>query len=428
MEILAIILISFIILLIFNVPIAVSMGLSTFIAILFSNITVPPVIMAQRMFASLDSFPFMAVPFFVLAGTLMEKSGMSNRLIEFSKIFAGKSPAALAIITLIASTFFGALTGSAAATVAAIGGIMIPAMKKDKYPDGFASATVAAGGTMGVILPPSVPMITYAVIANVSVGALFMTGFVPAAIMLIVMFVAAIYKTRKYKIETVIEERPPIFKAFLSALGALLMPIIILGGIYSGWFTATEAASVAVVYVFIVGVFIYKEIKFKDLPAIFVSSSKVTALILFLIGTAGAFSWLLTNEQIPAAVSYAILGITENPIILLALINIILLAIGTVIETNALILMVTPIFLPIITAIGYSPVAFGLIMIINTAVGKLIPPVALNIMVASSISKTPIAEVSKAALVYLIPMLLVVFIMTYLPELILFLPRLLGLY
>lgn len=421
----AILFISLAVLLMLNVPIAVSMGLSSFLAILFGNISVPPVMMAQRVFTTLDSFPYMAVPFFILAGSLMEHGGMSRRLIDLAKCIVGRLPGGLAIITVVASGFFGALSGSNAATVAAIGGIMIPSMEKEGYPKDFAAATAAAAGTLGVVVPPSVPMVTYAVIANVSVGALFLAGFIPALFMIAAMFLV-IFITAKRMGISACKDETSLGKAFARSIGALVMPVIILGGIYSGLCTPTEAAAVATVYAFVVSVFVYKEIKWKDLPKIIISSAKSTGMILFIIGTSGAFSWLLTNERIPDMIASAMLSLTTNPILILLLINFLLLILGVFLETNAIILLITPMLLPIITALGYSPLAFGIVMVVNTSVGMLTPPMAMNIMVASGISKLSIESISKRVFPYLGALILVIMLITYLPGTILFLPRLFG--
>ena len=408
-----------------NVPIAVSMGLATFLAILLSDITVPSVLMAQRVFATLDSFPFMAVPFFILSGTLMEHGGMSRRLIDLAKCIVGGLAGGLAYITVLASAFFGALTGSAAATVAAIGGIMIPSMKKEKYPADFAAATAAASGTLGVVLPPSVPMVTYAVIANVSVGSMFMGGFIPGFLMVISLLLTVRFMSRKMEVNQQKSEIK-LGTAFVRSIGALMMPVIILGGIYSGFSTPTEAAAIAVVYAFIVGMFGYKEIKWKNIPNILISSGKTTAMVMFIVGMSGSFSWLLTSQRIPYVIAYHMLGFTTNFFLILLLVNIMLLVTGMVIETNALILMLAPILLPIVSQIGYNPIAFGLIMVINTSVGKLIPPMALNIMVASSISGLSIETIARRAAPFLIGLLSIVLLVSFVPEILLFLPRILG--
>jgi len=430
MEASVILIVSFFVLLALNLPIAVCMGLSTFLAILLSDITVPPVLMAQRVFATLDSFPFMAVPFFILSGTLMEHGGMSRRLIDLAKCIVGRLVGGLAYITIIASAFFGALTGSAAATVAAIGGIMIPSMKKEGYPHDFSAATAAAGGTFGVVFPPSVPMVTYAVIANVSVGSMFMGGFVPGFLLAISILITIHIMTRKMTIAPQEEkevEKITLGKAFVRSTGALMMPVIILGGIYSGFSTPTEAAAIAVIYSLIMAIYGYREIKWKDMPNIFVIAGRTTAMIMIIVGMSGAFSWLLTNQRIPDLIANSILGLTTNFYMIIFIAVALMLIAGMVIETNALILMLAPIFLPIMAQIGYNPIAFGLVMVITTAVGKLIPPMALNVMVASSISGLSIEAIAKRCIPYLVGLIFVTLIVSFFPEILLFLPRLVGL-
>jgi C4-dicarboxylate transporter DctM subunit len=414
--------------LLMNIPIAVSLGLSSFITLLFAGGgTIPLTMIPQRIFTSMDSFPFMAVPFFMLAGGLMESGGISKRLINFAKNLVGALPGGLGIITVLSSAFFGALSGSNAATVAAIGGIMIPAMVKAKYSPDFASALTAAAGTLGVVVPPSVPMITYAIISGVSVGALFMSGILPAAVMVVTLTLTIMFLAGKYNLHKEKVSLSELGKSFVNAIFALLMPIIILGGIYGGVYTPTEAAAIAVVYSLIVSLFIYREIKFKDLYSIIIKAGKNTAIVLFVIATSGAFSWLLTAQRIPEMIAQAILSISSNPIIIMLLINLLLLILGVFLETNAIILLVTPMLLPVTAKIGVDPLVLGIIMVINTSVGMITPPMALNIMIASSIGNQTTEQISKKIIPFLIVLIIDILIITFIPQIATFLPMKAGL-
>ncbi|MGD9569455.1 MAG: TRAP transporter large permease [Sedimentibacter sp.] len=415
-----------VVLLILNVPIAITLGLAAFFAIIFGDISIPLTMIPQRFFTSIDSFPFMAIPFFMLGGSLMEKGGLSSRLIGFAKNLVGFLPGGLGIITVFASGFFGAISGSNAATVAAIGGIMIPAMVEEKYPKDYATAVGAAAGTLGVVVPPSVPMITYGVISGVSIGTLFLAGFMPAAIMIVTMCIVIMVISKKNNYPRYKFSLHELWKSFVHAILAIMMPVIILGGIYSGIFTPTEAGAVSCVYSLIVTVFIYRELKFKDLRAVLVDAGKSSAIVFFVIATSSSFGWLLTSERIPDMVATAILGISNNKYIILFLMNVLLLILGIFLETNAIILLVTPMLLPIARAIGLDPLVLGLIMVVNTSVGMLTPPMALNTLIAAGIGKISIEEVSVKVMPLLIVLIIDIFILTYIPDIILFLPSVFG--
>jgi len=418
---------SLVVLLLLNVPIAVSIGMSSIIAIFFGSPGIPLTMIPQRIFTSMDSFPFMAVPFFMLAGNIMESGGISKRLVNFAKNLVGFLPGGLGIITVISSAFFGALSGSNAATVAAIGGIMVPEMEKSGYDSDYACAIAAAAGTLGVVVPPSVPMITFCVISGVSVGALFLAGFLPAILMAVTMSVTIVVLSRKYNLSTQRVNLKALGKSFVEAIFAIGMPVIILGGIYGGIFTPTESAAVAVLYSLIVGMFIYKEIELKDMRQIILNAGKGTATVLFVIAASGAFSWLLTSERIPDKIAAAILSLSDSPIVIMLLINVLLLILGVFLETNAIILLVTPMLLPIVSQIGVSYLTLGLIMVVNTSVGMLTPPMALNILIASGLSPNQSIEtVSKKVVPFLLMLILDIMIITFVPGFAEFLPRMFG--
>lgn len=413
--------------LILNIPIALSLGIASVTALLTGPINSDIVVIVQRMFTSLDSFPFMAVPFFILSGDLMERGGISKRLIRFAQVILGKLPSSLSIITTIASAFFGAISGSNPATVAAIGGIMVPNMIEKGYPKDRASAIAASAGTLGVVIPPSISMVTYAIIANVSIGTMFMAGFIPGFMLAGAIILVAIVTCRKYEIKD--EEKinfVKIVKAFIDAIWALFMPLIILGGIYGGIFTPTEASAVAVVYSFIVAMFVYKELKWKDLPGIFAKGAAQTAVVLFTVCLSAPFSWLMTSANIPVTLAGAILNAFSSPILIFFLVNLILLFLGCFLETQSIILLMTPMLLPLVTSLGMDPVVLGIIMVINTSIGMITPPMAVNLFVASGIGKVTIGEISRRIIPFLMAEIIVLLILTYIPQIIMFLPNLLG--
>ncbi|MGG0717720.1 TRAP transporter large permease [Robertmurraya massiliosenegalensis] len=414
------------ILLLLNVPIGVSLGLATFLTIFANTLSIPLTVIPQKMLTSIDSFPFMAIPFFMFAGTIMQAGGISRRLINFAKCLVGALPGGLGIISVFSSAFFGAISGSNAATVAAIGKIMIPSMEKEKYPKDYASAVVSAAGTLGVVVPPSVPMITYGVISGVSIGSLFLAGIIPAILMVLALSIAIIYFANKHNLPKGRFSFRQLGKSFIDAIFAILMPVIVLGGIYGGYFTPTEAAAVACIYAIIITFVVYREIKISDLKKIIVDSGQSTAIVFFVIATSSAFSWLLTSERIPDTIASGILGISDNAIIILLAINLMLIVFGVFLETNAIILLLTPILLPIAAQIGLDPIVLGIILVVNTSIGMITPPMALNIVIASGISGASIESISRKVTPFFIMLFIVVLLITYIPSLITYLPNILG--
>lgn len=416
----------FFFLLVINVPIGVALGLSGIAALVFGDMPTPPLVVAQRMFTSVDSFPFMAIPFFMIAGGFMETGGMSRRLVEFAKALVGTVPGGLGIITVIASAFFAALSGSNPATVAAIGSIMIPAMVKAGYPLDVAAALAAAAGTLGVIIPPSIPMVTYGVVTNTSIGDLFVAGFVPGIFIASVLAGVILWMAKKYNLRggepTSLEK---IISTGKDAILALFMPVIILGGIYGGIFTPTEAAAVATVYSLLVGMFIFREIKISDLRGVILKAAVSSAVVLFVIATSSSFSWLLTSMQIPEKVAGIMLAISNNPTVILFILNIILLFLGTFLETQAIILLVTPIIYPLAMNLGVDPLVLGIIIVVNTSIGMITPPMAVNLFVACSLSGLSIEKISKRILPFLFAEIAVLLLITNIPALSLTLVKLL---
>lgn len=422
----AVLFIALFVLLLLNVPIAVCLTLSCAAAMLVGGLSGNLVVLPQKMFTALDSFPFMAVPFFMLAGSIMETGGLSKRLIEFAKALIGWVPGGLSVITVLSSGFFGAISGSNAATVAAIGGTMIPAMREDGYDNDYACAVAASAGTLGVVVPPSTPMITYGVVSGVSIGTLFMAGFVPAILMIVSMSTLMIIRARGMNFSTIPFSLKRLWQALKHSFLAILMPIIILGGIYGGFYTPTESAAIAIVYALVVSMLVYKEITWKDLPRIIIAAGKSTATVMFVIAASGAFSWILVYNRIPEMIANAILGVVSNKYVILMILNVLLLILGVFLETNAIILMITPMLLPIASRIGVSYLEIGLIMVVNTSVGMLTPPMALNILIAAGIGNETIERIAKKVIPFLLVLILDIFIITYVPGFITWLPKTLG--
>lgn len=409
-------------LLFLSVPVAVSLGLATIVTLYFYP-SVPLIVVPQKLFTATDSFPLMAIPFFMIAGAVMEKGGISRRLIDFANDLVGHLSGGLALVTVMASMFFAAISGSSPATVAAIGAIMIPAMVKQKYSIEFASATQASAGYIGVIIPPSIPMITFGVVTGASIGGLFMAGLIPGLLIGLSLMAVAYFTSKKHGY---VGDEKVSWRARLTSLKnatfALLMPIIILGGIYGGIFTPTEAANVAVIYGLIVGFFVYKELKIRDLVPILRSAAISTSIVMLIIATASAFGLILTREMIPNSVANFLIDISSNKYALLMLINVMLLIVGTFMETNAAIIILAPIFFPVIVQMGIDPIHFGVIMVVNLAIGMITPPLGVNLFVACGLTKLPIERIVSANWIYLFVSLLVLVLITFVPIISLFLP------
>lgn len=413
--------------LMFGIPIAAALIIAVFQCIWQGGNYAYFQMIVQRMFISMDSFGNAAVPFFILAGNLMEYGGISKRLIGFVRILMAKVPAKLSCITVGGAAFFGAISGSNAATVSAIGGIMVPQMIEEGYPPEEAAAVAASAGTLGVIIPPSVPMIIFALTTSASVSALFIGGVVPGLMLAAVLIGLNIFRCRKYESQKEVEVTGSgLWSAFKEAIWALLMPVIILGGIYGGLCTPTEAAAISCIYSFIVSIFIYKELKLKDLPGILVKSAQTTAFILIVVAASSPFQWFMTSTGIVQTISTGVLSVLSSKVLILLVINLILLFLGCFLETSAIILLVAPVILPIITSLGLDPVWMGVVMIVNTSIGMITPPMALNLFVSSGIAKVRVEDVSRKILPYLAIEIVVLFIITYFPDVVLWLPRLTG--
>ena len=419
----------FIILLFFNVPVMISLGISSVFYGIFLSST-PMSMITNVYFTSMDSFTLIAIPFFILAGDLMMKGGISKRLINLCRALVGGVTGALGAVTVVASMIFAAIAGSGTATVACIGGITIPEMLKEKYDKGYASAMAATAGALGPIIPPSVAMILYGVACQVSITDLFLGGIVPGVLMAVGLIALNTYLCKKHnwglKKGSPEIDVPPLGQAFKEGILALMVPVIILGGIYGGFVTPTEAAIIACDYAIIISLFVYKEYKLKDIPGIIKGTVETTGTVMLLVATAAALGKLLTIEQIPTTLASALVSISDNKIVILLIINIFLLFVGMFMETYAAIILLAPILLPTVQAIGVDPLHFGLIMVVNLTIGLCTPPVGVNLFIASRIADAPMEKMFKWLLPCLGVLIAVLMLVTYIPQLTMFLPNMLG--
>jgi C4-dicarboxylate transporter DctM subunit len=407
-------------------PVAFCLGITSLVVLFIGD--VPLLLIAQRMFTGIDSFPLMAVPFFVLAGELMNRGGTTRRLIDFANVLVGRVPGGLAHTNILASMFFGGISGSAVADAAAMGTILVPGMTRKGFPAGFSAAVTAASATMGPIIPPSILMVLMGVTTGLSIGGLFAAGIVPGLILGLSMMGLSFFMALRYGFPRESFPLSPgiIFKEFVSAVPALLAPIIILGGILGGIFTPTESAAVAVLYAFLLGRFVYKELSFKDLGQIFVESGTTTAVLLLIIGMANIFAWILTSEQIPTRIAAAMTALTDNPYLILMIINVFLLFIGMFLEGGAAIIILAPTLLSVTSALGIDPLHFGLVMVLNIAVGLLTPPLGVCLFVVCGVTGISLSRIIRSVLPFLALELLVLLLVTYVPSVILWIPGLLG--
>lgn len=424
-----ILIVSFVIFLAIGVPIAYSIGLSGILTMVVTMAVIPALTtMSQRIATALDSFALLAIPFFILAGQLMNRGGIAVRLIDFAKALVGRLPGGLAFVNIMANMLFGAISGSAAASASAIGGFMHNRMVKEGYDKSFSAAVNVTSATTGLLIPPSNILIVYSLASGgVSIAALFIAGYIPGILMgLALMGVAAAYAYRKnYPVGERVGFRDSLLK-FLDALPSLFLLVIVIGGIIAGIFTATEASAVAVLYTLILAM-IYKEIKIRDLPEILLKTVGTTSIVLLLVGTSMGLSWVMSYENIPQSVSEGLLSLSNNPIVILLVINLILLVVGVFMDMTPAVLIFTPIFLPIVTTqLGLDPIHFGIIMIMNLCVGLCTPPVGSLLFIGCSVADVKIGEVIKPLLRLFIAMIIVLFIVTYFPRLSLWLPEVLG--
>ena len=410
----AVLFISFAVLLLLGVPVGFTIAIAAFITLVAGD--VPALMMVQRIFTAQDSFSLIAVPFFILAGDLMSKGAVSKVLVEFAESLLGWIRGGLTIVSVLAGMFFAAISGSGAATTAAVGATLIPELEKRGYHVDKSAALIAAAGTIGVVIPPSVPMVLYAVIAEQSVNTLFRNGFIPGITMGVILIVIALVEARKlnYPKGTPLSVKN-VLRTFLHAVWGILMPLIILGGIFSGYFTPSEAADVAVIYSILIGFFVYRDLTPKGLMEIMKNSAKTSSVIMLIIGFSGPFGWVLANWKIPEMISKAVLSVSSNAYIILFLIGLIILVAGVFMETSSAIILLTPVFLPLVKAMGVNLVHFGVVFAVGLAIGMITPPVAINLFVASGITGLPMTKISKAIIPYLIGLIVVFFVILYAP-------------
>jgi tripartite ATP-independent transporter DctM subunit len=420
---------SFVFLLIMGVPISFCIGIATVSTMLMSIDSGPALTtVAQRMATGLDSFALLAIPFFILSGQLMNRGGIARRLIDFAKVLVGMFPGGLAYVHIMAAMLFGSISGSAVASSAAIGGFMVPRMKREGYDLDYSAAVNITSATTGLIIPPSNILIVYSLASGgISIGALFVAGYFPGILVgLSLMAVAGLIAYRKkYPTTQKVSLKKGIL-CFMDAIPSLFLVILVIGGIVTGYFTATEASAIAVLYTFILSVLIYREVKWKDIPKILVDTSATTAIVMLLIGTSMGMSWIMSYENIPQNVSSALMALSNSRIIVLLIINLVLLLVGTFMDMTPAVLIFTPIFLPVVLQLGVNPIHFGIIMVLNLSIGLCTPPVGSVLFIGCGIAGTSIARVIRPLLPLFIAMLISLILVTFIPEISLFLPRLFG--
>jgi tripartite ATP-independent transporter DctM subunit len=423
-----ILVISFLICLSFGVPVAYSLGISALLTLIVSVDSLASfTALAQRMATGLDSFTLLAIPFFILAGQLMNRGGIAIRLIAFAKVLVGRLPGGLAFVNILANMLFGAISGSAGASASAIGGFMTPVMEKEGYSRPFSAAVNITSATTGLIIPPSNILIVYSLASGgVSIAALFIAGYIPGILIGFALMLVAGFYSRRFRVP--VPERVSLKDAvviFLHALPSLFLLVVVIGGIIGGIFTATEASVIAVLYTLILS-FIYKEITVRDLPDIFLKSIGTVSIVMLLIATSISLSWVLSFENIPQNISAVLLSISDSKFTLFLIINLVLLFVGIFMDMTPAVLIFTPIFLPVVMQFGVHPIHFGIIMIMNLCVGLCTPPVGAVLFIGCSVADVRIEKVVKPLLPFFAAMIISLLLVTYLPELSLWLPKLFG--
>jgi C4-dicarboxylate transporter DctM subunit len=397
-------------------PIGISTGLATAITILIFTPDISLQIIAQKAVSGLESFPLLAIPFFMYAGNLMGSGGISRRLVEFAESLVGAIAGGLALVTVLASTFFAALSGSAPATVSAIGSIMIPEMKKRGYANSFSAAVSACSGAIGVLIPPSIPFVVYSIVAKTSVADMFIAGIIPGLMFSVgLMFVAYMISRKRGYVGKPKEQRKPLWIAFKEAIWALFAPVIILGGIYTGAFTPTEAAVVAIVYSAIVGKFIYKEMTLKEILEAAKLTGQLNGITMYGMGFSMTLGFFLAFQAIPQALLEAVLSVTTSKLFILLLLNLFLLFLGCFMDNIAATIILTPVLLPLMAKIGVNPIHFGIFLTVNLSIGFVTPPFGVNLNVASALTKVPITTIAREALPLIAIMIVALMLITYFP-------------
>ena len=422
-----VIFLTLIVCLVLTVPIGFSLGIASLAYILYTKQLTFGFI-AQNLVTGCDSFPIMAIPFFVFAGELMGGGGISRRLLNVASVFFGRIRGGLAIVTVVVCMFFAAISGSGPATVAAVGGMVVPTMLQKGYDKKFVLALIAAAGSIGVIIPPSIPMVVYSVTPNSSVSKLFLAGFAPGILIGVVLCLYSYFYARShgYKGDDEPFSAKRALKEVKDSFWALLSPVIILGGIYGGIFTPTEAAAVSVIYSLVIGCLVYKELDLKQLGTVTKNACETTATILIVIGCAAGFSKVLTLGRIPTTVATFLTTMTDSKILILLLINVLLLIVGCFMETLCAIMILAPILFPVVTALGVDVTHFGIIMVVNLAIGFITPPLGVNLFVASRVGETTLDTVIKGIIPFLALMIVILLFITYVPAISMLLPNVMG--
>ena len=407
-------------------PIAIAIGVSAMIAILIQG-DFSLMMVVQKMYGGCDSFFLLAVPLFMFTGVLMEAGGISHRIIDFANALVGWMPGGMAAVAIVSAMFFAGISGSAAADAAAVGSIIIPAMKRSGYDSDFAAAVQASGGSIGVIIPPSIPMIIFGFLTGASIGQLFAAGILPGILIGVSLIIVATIISRKKGYAATKEfSMAEVWRTFRRAILALGAPVIILGGILFGIFTATESAAVAVIYALVVGMFVYRQIKPKDLIRLFRNGAVTSAVVMFIIATASVFSWIAAIEDIPARLAGTLLGLTKDPTLLLLLVNLVLLIAGTFVETAAALILLVPMLASIVPALGIDIVQLGAIVVTNLAIGMLTPPMGLCLIVSGSISGDSLGAVSRRIVPFLAVLLIDLLIISFFSPLTMWMAKAIG--
>lgn len=409
-----------------GMPISISLGL-TVLTFLFTMTQVPIEAVALKLFTGIEKFEIMAIPFFILAGNFLTHGGVAKRMINFATSLVGHWHGGLGLAGVLACALFAAVSGSSPATVVAIGSILLPAMVKQGFPNRFGAGVITTSGALGILIPPSIVMVMYSVATNTSVGQLFMAGVVPGLMLATLLGFTTWYRARKFGYPRLAKASwGQRWRAFHKSMWGLFLIVVVIGGIYSGIFTPTEAAAMSAVYAFIVAVFVYKDMTLKQVPKVLLDSASMSAMLLYIITNAVLFSFLMTSEGIPQAMAGWLIDAGLGPIAFLLVVNILLLLAGNVMEPSSIVLILAPILFPVATALGINPVHFGILIVVNMEVGMCHPPVGLNLYVASGITKMGITELTVAVWPWLLTMLGFLVAVTYVPEISLWLPRALG--
>ncbi len=414
--------------LITSTPISIALGMTVLVFLLFfSSFSIDTVnIISQRLFTGLESFAIMAVPFFVLSGQFLTDGKIAARIIRFANNLVGWMPGGMAMAAVLACAFFATISGSSPATVMAIGSVMLPAMVKAGYPKRFGVGVITTAGSLGILIPPSIVMIIYAVSTSESAGKLFVAGIVPGFLLAMILMSLVYVQAKRNNFPTLPKPSAgELWTSFKDAWWGLFLVVIVMGGIYGGIFTPTEAAAVAAVYSFAAALFIYRDLKWKEVPQVLLRGANTSAMLLYIITNAILFSFLLTSEQIPQAISHWVTDQQLSPWVFLLIVNLALLAAGQFMEPSSIVLILAPLFLPIAKALGIDPIHLGIIMVVNMEIGMIHPPVGLNLFVASHLAKMGLTEVTVATLPWVFVMLAYLMLVTYVPEISLWLPNLL---